>query len=92
MGSPAHSICKLNKIINFVLSVKLSAKVHFLQEPLKAYIFYRNNLLFVLQKKPRNKHLQATQDYFFTFKMFFSQVNNKGFFIHHPCCKPWQQG
>ena len=55
--------------------------MHFLQDPLKAYIFYPNRFLYVLQIKPRNKHLLATRDYYFMFKTFFSQVNNKDFFL-----------
>ena len=33
MWSPAPSVWKWNKIINFVVSVKLLAKMHFLQDP-----------------------------------------------------------
>ena len=55
--------------------------MHFLQDPLKANIFYQNRFLYVLLKKPRSKHLLATHDYYFMFKMFSSQVNNKRFFL-----------
>ena len=56
-------------------------KVHFLQDPLKAYIFYQNLFLYVLRKKPWNKHLLATHDYYFMFKTFFSPMNNKDFIL-----------
>ena len=61
-------------------------KMHFLQDPLKAYIFYPNRFSTFYRKiKPRNKYLLATHDYYFLFKTFFSQVNNKGFFlVIHP--------
>ena len=36
MCRPPSIVCKSNKIINFVLSVKLLVKMHFLQDPLKA--------------------------------------------------------
>ena len=39
--------------INFGLSVKVQVKMHFLQDPLKAYIFHPNRFLYVLPKKPR---------------------------------------
>ena len=55
--------------------------MHFLQNPLKAYIFYSNRFLYVLPKKISNKHLLATHDYYFMFKTVFSQVNNKEFFF-----------
>ena len=48
-------LCKWTSIINFVLSLKLLEKIDFLQDPLKAYIFYANSFLYVLQKKSRNK-------------------------------------
>ena len=63
--------CKWNKI-NFVLSVKLFAKMNFLQYPLKAYIFYPNRFLYVLPKTPRNKLLLAIHDYYFMIEMFLS--------------------
>ena len=55
--------------------------MHFLQDPQKAYIFYPNSFLYVLPKKISNKHLMATHDYYFMFKTFFSQVNNKEIFF-----------
>ena len=51
MWSPAPSVCKWNKVINFVLSLKLLAKMNFLLYSLKAYIFYIIRLLYVLPKK-----------------------------------------
>ena len=67
--------------------MKLCVKMHFLQDPLKAYILYLNNFIYVLPKKTRNKHLLATHDYYFLFKTFFSQVNNKGYFWGDPSLK-----
>ena len=81
MRRTAPSVCKCNKIRNFVLFVKLWMKMHFLQDPLKAYIFYPNRFLYVLPKKNRNQHLLATHDYYFIFKSFFSQMNNKRFYM-----------
>ena len=72
-------------MINFVLSVKLWVKMHFLPDPVKAYIFYPNRFLYVLSKKPRNEHLHVTHDYYFVNKTFFSQMNDKRFFlVIHP--------
>ena len=51
MSRLAHSVCKWNKILNFVLSVKLG-----LQGLLKAHIFYASHFLYDLQKKPKNKN------------------------------------
>ena len=80
MWCPAPSVCKWNKMINFVLAVKLKAKMHFFQDPQKP-IFSTQIILFTFyRKKLRNKYLLATHDYYFMFKTFFSQVNNKGFF------------
>ena len=53
--------------------------MHFLQDPIKAYIFYPNRFLYVVPKKEGNKHLLATHDDYFMIKAFFSQVNNKVF-------------
>ena len=80
MWLPAPSICKWSKIINFVLSEKLWVKMHVLQDPIKAYIFYPDRFLNVLPKKTRNKHLLATHGYYLLFKTFFFQMNNKDFF------------
>ena len=52
--------------------MKLQAKMHFLQDPMKAYIFYLNRFFYVFTVKPRNKILLATHDYYFMFKMLFS--------------------
>ena len=54
--------------------------MYFLQDPLKAFIFYPIRFLYVLSKKPLNKDLLETHDYYFMFKTFFTQVNNKVFF------------
>ena len=43
--------------------------------------FISKRFPYVLPQKPRNKHLLATHDYYFMFKTFFSQMNNKVFFI-----------
>ena len=62
--------------------------MHFLHDTLLAYICYPNSFLYVLPKKPGNKHLLATRDFYFMFKSFFSQVNNKGvFLVIHPLNK-----
>ena len=57
--------------------------MHFPQDPQKDYIFHPNHFLYALPKKPRNKLLLVTRDYYFIymFKTFFSKVNNKGFFL-----------
>ena len=85
MWCSAPSVCKWNKIINFVLSLKLKAKIHFLQDPQNP-IFSTQIIFFTFyRKKLRNKYLPATNDYYFIFKTFFSQVNNKGLFlVIHP--------
>ena len=51
--APSHG--KWNKIIKFILSVKLWEEIGFLQDPQKAYIFYAISFLFVSQKKSWNK-------------------------------------
>ena len=56
----------------------------FLQDHLKAYIFYAIRFLYVFQKKSQNKLRIGTHAYYFLFNRFFSQVNNKSFFFHHP--------
>ena len=65
--------------------MKVWVKMHFLQDPPKGYIFCPNSFLYALPKKPRNlarnKELLATHDFYFIFKAFFSQMNNKGFFL-----------
>ena len=80
MWHSAPSLCKWNKIINFVPSVKLQ-KIDFLQDPKKAYIFYANRFLYFLQKKSRNKLCLRPHDTYFLFRMFLSRVNNI-FFCH----------
>ena len=77
--------CKLNKIINFVLSVKLEEKIDFLQDPQKAYIFNAKRFFYFLQKKSRNKLYVGPHDTYVLFRMFFSQVNNKSFFFIAGC-------
>ena len=66
MSCPAPSVCKWNKIINFVLSVKLKE-----QGPLKAYIFYANHFLYDLQKKSKNQNVFFYSYAYFWFRMFF---------------------
>ena len=51
MWLPAPSVCKWNEIKKIVLSVKLYAKMHFLQDPQKANISHSNHFLYVLPKK-----------------------------------------
>ena len=52
---PAPSVCKWNKIINFVLSFKLVEAIGFLQGYLKAYIFYAI-VFFTIYGKRLNKN------------------------------------
>ena len=77
--APSH--CKWNKIIKFVLSVKLWEKIRFLQDPQKTYIFLCNSFLYVSQKKSRNKLCLEPHDTYFLFRTFFSHVNIKWFFL-----------
>ena len=51
---------KLNKIIKFVLSVKLWEEIGFLQDLQKVYIFYAICFLYVFQKKAWNKLWMGT--------------------------------
>ena len=65
--------------------------MHFLQDPLKAYIFYPNRFFYVLPKKPTNKHLLATRGHYILFKTIFCQVNNKGIvLVIHPLNWQWR--
>ena len=77
---PAHGVCDWNKIINFVLSVKLGEEIGFLQGPLKAYIFYANRFLDDLRKKSKNKNVLFYSFKNFLFRRFFSKMVNKTFF------------
>ena len=61
----APSLCKSNKIINFLISVKLLKKIHFPQGPVKTYIFFANRFLCVLQKKSWNKLCISRHDTYF---------------------------
>ena len=72
---PSHG--KWNKIIKFVLSVKLWEEIDFLQDPQKAYIFYAIRFLYVSQKKSRNKLCLEPHDTYILFRTFFSHVNIK---------------
>ena len=76
----APSLCKWNKIVDFVLSVKLSAALNFPQGHLKTYVFYANRFLYVFQKKSRNKLCLEPHGTYVLFRTFFSQMNNKRFF------------
>ena len=87
MWRPAPSVCKWNKIISFVLSVKLWVKIHFLQDPLKAHIFYQTRFLYGLPKNPEINICWQLMIIIFLFKTFFSLVNNKVFFVIHPLKK-----
>ena len=77
MSSCATSHGKLNKIIKFVLSVKLWEEIGFLQHPQKAYIFYAIRSFYVSQKKSRNKLCLEPHDTYILFRTFFSHVNIK---------------
>ena len=46
-------------------------KIDFLQDPLKANIFYANHFLYVLQKKLRNKLSLRPHDTDVLFRTFF---------------------
>ena len=80
--APSHG--KWNKIIKFILSVKLWEEMHFLQDPQKAYIFYAIRFLYASQKKSRNKLCLEPHDTYVLFRTFFSQVNNKRVFFWWP--------
>ena len=77
--APSHG--KWNKIIKYVLSVKLWEEIGFLQDPRKAYIFYAICFLYVSQKRSRNKLCLEPNDTYLLFRTFFSHVNIKQFFL-----------
>ena len=81
MWSCATSHGKWNKIINFVLSVKLWEEIGFLQDPQKVYIFYAISFLCISKKKSRNKLCLEPHDTHVLFRTFFSHVNIKWFFF-----------
>ena len=70
-----HKICYIREIVG---GDRFSAG------PLKVYIFYAICFLYVFQKKSQNKLWIRTHACYFLFNTFFSQVNNKWFFFHHP--------
>ena len=55
--------------------------MHFLQGPLKMYILYANRFLYTLRKKSRNKLCLEPHYKYVLFRMFFSHMNNKRFFV-----------
>ena len=61
--APSHG--KWNKIIKFVLSVKLGEEIGFLQDPQKAYIFHAIRFFYVFQKKSQNKFWMGTHANYF---------------------------
>ena len=67
VSHPAPSICKWNKIINFVLSVKLG------ETQIIFFTIYRKNL--------KTKNILFYSFTYFFFRMFFSKVNNKNNFF-----------
>ena len=77
--APSHG--KWNKIIKFVLSLKLWEEIGFLQDPQKAYIFYAIHFLYVCQKKSWNKLCLEPHDTYIFFRTFFSHENIKRFFL-----------
>ena len=81
MSRPAPSVCKWNKIINFVLSVKLGEEIFFLQGLLKANIFYANRFLYDLQKKFKNKNVLFYSFTYLLFRTFFLKWIIKQFFF-----------
>ena len=78
--APSHG--KWNKIIKYVLSVKLWEEIGFLQDPRKTYIFYAICFLYVSQKRFRNKLCLEPHDTYVLFRTFFSHINIKQFFYH----------
>ena len=81
---PSHG--KWNKIIKFVLSVKLWEEIGFLQDPQKVYIFYAIHFLYISQKKSQNKLCLKPHNTYVLFRMFFSHVNIKWFFFKPGRC------
>ena len=77
MWSCAPSHGKGNKIIKFVLSIKLWEEIGFLQDPQKANIFYAIRFVYVSQKKSRNKLFLEPHYTYILFKTFSSHVNIK---------------
>ena len=82
--APSHS--KWNKIIKFVLSVKLWEEIGSLQDPQKAYIFYAIHFLYISQKKSLNKLCLEPHDTYALFRTFFFHVNIKWFFFKPGQC------
>ena len=74
-GAPSHG--KWNKVIKFILSVKLWEEIGLLQDSQKAYIFYAIRFLYVSQKKYRNKLYLEPHYTHVLFRTFFSHVNIK---------------
>ena len=72
---PAPSVCKWNKIINFVLSVKLGEKMGF-----NAFIFYANRFLYNLQTKSKSKNFLHYSIHIFCLKHFLLKWIIKQFF------------
>ena len=77
-------LCKWNKIIKFVLSVKLWEEIGFLQDPQKAYIFYAIRFVYISQKKSRNKLCLEPHETYILFRTFFPHVNIKWFYFYRP--------
>ena len=55
--------------------------MYFPQGSQKTYIFYANRFLYVLHEKSRNKLSLRPHDTYCLCRTFFSQVNNKQFFL-----------
>ena len=73
----AVHLVMVNKIIKFVLSVKLWEEIGFLQDPQKVYILYAIRFLYFSQKKSRNKLCLEPHDAYDLFRTFFSHINIK---------------
>ena len=70
------SSAKFNKIIYFVIYVKLKEEIGFPQTRLTVCIVYANRFFYVLQKETRNEVLLARHAYYFLFTTFLSQMSN----------------
>ena len=89
MWSCAPSHGKWNKIMKFVLSLKVWEELGFLQHPQKAYVFYAIHFLYISQKKSRNKLCLKLHDTYILFRTFFSYVNIKWFFFDRSIPLKW---
>ena len=68
----SHQFCSICEIVR---------EDTFSADPPKAYIFYANHIIYVLQKKSRNKICLESYDTYVLIRTFFSQVYNKLLFL-----------